>query len=332
MISDKFGENVFRVGGDEFVILAVDIDEKDFENDINDLKETFWRAKDFSVTIGYTWNKDISDVNLHADESRNFAGLSDSQKYSSMLSHNLDKEIESGKYVVFLQPQISFKTGKVDGAEALIRRLDAYGKIQPPITFIPFYEKEGIISKIDIFVLETICKKLNELGNTELQISVNCSRNTLMEENIVQKFSDVCNKYNIDKSQVIIEITETISSACDEVLSGIITSFANAGFPISLDDFGSGYSNLSALKLTDFDELKLDMSLTANVHEDFKSKILTKVALNICEELDDLVSVAEGIETQEQFDVLKEMGCDKGQGYFIDKPMPIEDFVQKYLV
>ncbi len=336
ILSEFFGENVYRVGGDEFIVLELDMDEKCFESKIKDLKNRTFEQKDFSATIGYTWNKSFEHELSETTFNKNFSALSENKKYSSMLSGNLENEIQDGKYVVYLQPQIDFQTGEVEGAEALIRRIDANGAIQPPISFIPFYEKEGIISKIDLCVLDTVCKKLSELKaegvGHQIKISVNCSRVTLIEDDIVQKFCDICSKYDVDRSHIIVEITETISGSCDNILSKIIASFSDAGFGISLDDFGSGYSNLSALKASDFDELKIDMSLTAEVHTDEKSKTLTNVALNICQELEDLVSVAEGIETKEQFDVLKEMGCHRGQGYYFDKPMPIDTFVNKFLI
>ncbi len=154
---------------------------------------------------------------------------------------------------------------------------------------------------------------------------------TVTENGIVDKFVEICNKHDVLTSRIIVEITETISGACDESLSDILKNFSDAGFGISLDDFGSGYSNLTALISSDFDELKIDMLLVANMHKDKKSKSLTKVALNICEEIDGLSSVAEGIETIEQFELLKDLNCDRGQGYYFDKPMPIADFEKKYI-
>ncbi len=325
-LKNIFVEDIFRVGGDEFVVLCKNIDEQLFENKIKELKDILSK-EDFKTTIGYTWNKNYSTEETHNMET--------GEKYSKILSANLDKEIASGKFLVYLQPQIDIKTGEFSGAEALIRRKGADGFVQPPISFIPFYEKEGIISKIDLFVLETVCIQLEEwkkIGvNKDIRVSVNCSRITVTEENIVQKFCNIASKYAIDKSQIVVEITETINGVGDDVLADIIDQFSTCGFSVSLDDFGSGYSNLSSLMVSNFDELKLDMSLINNLHNDEKSRKIIKSALNLCDELTTLVSVAEGIEHYEQYQILKEMNCNKGQGYFFDKPMPIEDFTKKYI-
>ncbi len=334
ILAEIFGDNIFRVGGDEFVVLEKNIDEVNFEEKIQTLKETFYQEKDFRASVGFTWNNNIGEYE-YGEIATGYNVNSDNKGYTEMLCKNLEREIANGKYVVYLQPQIDIKTEEFDGAEALIRRLDANGDIQPPISFIPFYEKEGIISMIDLFVCETVCASLYEWNkkfiDRHFRISVNFSRVTIMESDIVEKISEICDKYAVDRSQIIIEITETISRAEDAVFSKIISNFKDAGFSVSLDDFGSGYSNLSALKLSNFDEIKIDMGLTRDLHLNERSHTLTKVALNLCREFDDVIAVAEGIENRQQFDILKLLDCDKGQGYFFDKPMNIKDFEFKYI-
>ncbi len=330
ILKELFLDDVYRVGGDEFVVLKKNVGEREFESYIKELKQKLSVNKDFDTTIGYTWNKsfevalkEIGDEDL------------ETRRYSEILVKNLQSEIENGKFVVYLQPQINMKTGGFESCEALIRRLDADKTPQAPIGFIPFYEKEGIVSNIDLFVLNEVCASLGEWEkngfNKEMKIAVNCSRMTVTENGIVDKFVEICNKHDVATSRILVEITETISGTCDENLSEILKSFSDVGFGISLDDFGSGYSNLTALISSDFDEIKIDMRLIANLHKDKKSKSLTKVALNICSEIAGLSSVAEGIETLEQFEILKNLNCDRGQGYYFDKPMPIADFADKYI-
>ncbi len=325
-----FADDVYRVGGDEFIILKKNIEEKEFENSIKELNKILWQENDFKASVGYSWN-----TSKHKIQSGISNMASSNYHYNEILLKNLDEEIKRGKFVVFLQPQVEFKTGEIKSAEALIRRLDAEGRIHPPIAFLPFYEREAMIHKIDFFVFESVCKLLEEwkvnYPNKEMMISVNFSRNTINEDDIVQKLIEISDKYNIEKRQIVIEITETINSVADERLPTIVGGFKDAGFSISLDDFGSGYSNLSALKLSDFDELKIDACLISDVHTDSKSKVITEVTLNLCDMLGGLVSVGEGIETIEQYNMLKEMNCGKGQGYYMAKPMPIEEFSQKYI-
>ncbi len=341
ILTEIFGDDIFRVDGDEFVALAKNIDEIDFEHMINQLKNTIFEENDMVASIGFTWNgnfeaKEGEDAqgDDHVDRSLSYDSLTGSKTYTTMLSKNLDREIKNGKYLVFLQPQIDLKTKKLDGAEALIRRLDASGNIQSPNSFVPFYEKEGLISKIDFYVFETICKLINDWRNQEVdcdfKVSVNCSRNTIMKKNIAKILAGMCEKYSVRKSQIIVEITETISHSDDKVFTHVLTELRNEGFSVSLDDFGVGYSNLTSLKLSDFDEIKIDMGLTRDVHLDDKSKILAKVALNLCKEFEGMTAVAEGIETIEQFQILKDLDCEKGQGYYFSKPLKIQEFEEKY--
>ncbi len=333
ILTEVFGENIFRVGGDEFVVLEKNVEELAFEGKISILKNAIFEEPELNATIGFTWNTNIIDEQLQNDNSE-FNTVWDSQTYTAILSKNLENEIKSGKYVVFLQPQICFQTGELGGAEALIRRVDASGNAQSPASFVPFYEKEGMISKIDLHVFETACKllcrwKQKQFGEN-IKLSVNCSRSTVMEKDIVSKLSDICEKYAVEKSMFVIEITETITHTDDKLFSYVMTSLKNAGFCVSLDDFGAGQSNLSSLQISDFDEIKIDMGLTRDIHLDKKARILTKVALNLCQEFQNMVSVAEGIETVEQFDILKGLNCHMGQGYYFSKPISIQDFEQKY--
>ncbi len=327
ILTDIFEKDVYRMGGDEFVVYKENLEESVFEDKVELLKEKL-AGEEFRTSIGYTWNKNFDAQTTDKDD------LDGSERYKKILADNLDKEILDGKYVVFLQPQMDLAEEKVRSAEALVRRVGAGGFYQAPVAFIPFYEREGIISKIDLFVFESVCKELQSwrmAGHTQVStVAINCSRMTIAEEDIVERFTSICDKYGVEKSQIVIEITETTNAISEEVLRDIIQSFADAGFLISLDDFGSGYSNLTSFVMSDFDEVKIDMKLVDDIHTNEKSKALTEVVLVLCDKLDGLISVAEGIEYEEQYKILKEMGCSKGQGYYFDKPMPISEFTEKY--
>ncbi len=333
ILSEIFDDDIFRVGGDEFVVLQANIEELLFEENINVLREAIHLEPDLNASIGYTWNSYFDGFEFDGDKS--YDTVLGSRNYSAILSKNLDNEIKSGKYVVFLQPQIDLATNKLNGAEALIRRIDAGGNIQPPMSFVPFYEKEGMISKIDLYVFRTVCgllSKWNKNDDTKnMKISVNFSRATIMEIGIISKLTAICDEYSLSRSKFVVEITETISHTDDNIFTMVMASLKDAGFCISLDDFGSGHSNLSSLNISNFDEIKIDMGLTRNLHTEPKSRILTKVALNLCEEFEGTISVAEGIETQEQLDILRELGCHTGQGYYFSRPISIEDFEAKYI-
>ncbi len=326
-ICEVFGDDVYRVGGDEFTVIVKDVTEEVFEQKLSTFKEII-KNEDFETNIGYTWNKTFSDV-------PNAMSSSKGNRYSSILSQNLNNEIKDDKFVVYLQPQVDLDTGCVTGAEALVRRIGGDNKLQPPDSFIPFYEKEGMINLIDLHVFEVVCKTIKkwiDSGHDKgVTVAVNCSRMTIMEAGIADKLIDICRRHGVDSSRIIIEITETISGVSERKMSQITSTFSRLGFKLSLDDFGSGYSNLSTLKYTVFDELKLDRSLTGELITDEKSRTLTLSALKLCKEIGGLVSIAEGIEYPEQHEILKNMNCDKGQGFYYARPMPIDDFSRKYV-
>ncbi len=326
IISSIFKENVFRVGGDEFVVISENVPEPEFEKNIALLKEKLNVEPDFNTTIGYTWNKGYNNTS---------SNLCDGENYTCILLENLELEISDGKFIVYLQPQINLSSGKIESAEALVRRLGANDTLQLPTYFLPFYEKEGIISKIDEFVLETVCKTLKSWKDSGVQaiptISVNCSRMTVSENGMVEKFAKICDSYGVEHSKINVEITETVNGIGDNVLVDKIKNFSDAGFMVSLDDFGGSYSNLNSLVTSDFDEIKIDIVIINGIHKDKKAQTLTQIAVNLCDGLDDVLSVAEGVECKEQHDILCEMGCDIAQGYYYAKPMPIEEFSKKHL-
>ncbi len=329
ILQDIFEDTVFRVGGDEFVVILKNISELDFEKRVTLLKERLAGERDFDTSIGYTWNRNLQNTNS------NLTNLYEGENYARILRENLEMEISDGRFVVYMQPQMNLVSGKVESAEALVRRIGAGGMLQAPIYFLPFYEKEGIISKIDEFVFETVCKALKSWKDSGVSalpaISVNCSRITISKEGIVERFSKICDEYGVQRSKLVIEITETINGIGENVLAQIINSFSGAGFSVSLDDFGSGYSNLSALVVSDFDEIKVDMKIVGGIHQNEKSKALTQVAITLCESLNGLTSVAEGVENKQQHDILCKMGCKIGQGYYYARPMPIDDFTAEHL-
>ncbi len=328
ILSEVFEDKVFRVGGDEFVVISENVSEPDFEKDVTLLKEKLAQEADYKVSIGYTWNKNAKNKNKSKD-------FHDCENYVRILSENLEMEIANGKYLVYLQPQMNLASGKIESAEALVRRVGAGGAVQAPIYFLPFYEKEGIISKIDEFVFETVCKTLKlwkESGAKTLPtISVNCSRMTISKKGVVEKFSQICDSYGIEHAKLVIEMTETINRVDEKALALIIKNFSDAGFAVSLDDFGSGYSNLNSLVVSDFDEIKIDMKIIDGIHIDKKSKLLASLAIGLSEGLDNVSSVAEGVENKQQHELLCDMGCTIGQGYYYAKPMPIEEFYNEYI-
>lgn len=265
-------------------------------------------------------------------------------------------DLSQNAYHVMLQPQVELQQeeGREDwfchGAEALIRRSD---NSSFPDEFVPLFEEQGIVRHIDLFVMETICKNLQSWKkeyNRDMQISVNLSRVTLLEPNIVQSVVEICDKYEVDHGKVIIEVTERVGLIPSEVSPELVQEFRDAGYKISLDDFGSDTSNLAALSKLSVDEVKVDKGLVDHIanfnkdHNDYNKKIdkttvknkkikgMVKKVINMCDDFDyDTMTLAEGIENIEQAITLREFKCKYGQGYYFSKPISIDDFFEKYI-
>lgn len=253
-------------------------------------------------------------------------------------------DLSTNQYHVLLQPQILLKKKEEDepwechGAEALIRRSD---NTVFPDEFVPLFEEQGIIRHIDLFVLEIVCQNLQKwkAHGKEMRISVNLSRITLMEPDIVTSIIEICDRYEISHDQVMMEVTERVGLIESEVSTELVQEFRDNGFKISLDDFGSASSNLAALSKISVDEVKVDKGLvdyiaqSENTDLDDKVHSMVRNIISMCREFEyDTITLAEGIEYIEQVETLRRFKCMLGQGFYFDRPLSIEDFYQKYIL
>lgn len=334
ILYELFGDSVYRVDGNEFIILEENVSEEGYETFMSELKKRINDDEQVDVSVGFSWNK-ISDV-----EGEHASVLGDSvsiyndyeiKEYRNFLRNNLVREIKNGRFIVYYQPQINLERNEIVGAEALIRKLDSAGNVLTPFVFIPFYEKQEIISLVDFFVLEDVCRYLHSVGEKNLKMSVNFSRITFFEHDIVERVTDICNFYDVPTSQITIEITETIQGFDQNVLLNTIDAFLKAGFALSLDDFGSGYSNMVLIASANFKEVKIDKTLVDEIVNNDKSKVLANLVISACSQFSDTSTVAEGIETNEQYQLLRDMKCEIGQGYYFDRPLSEKEFTEKYV-
>lgn len=338
-----FGSNAFRIGSDEFICLAIDDSKSDFEAKVASLKSKFNAEPGFRVALGSLWCDDcddiyrkVSQVNavMEAGKSSGYARLDADYNYKAERAHRLLAEIAAGRFTVYLQPKINLQTGLLDGAEALVRKFDEQGNVVAPDNFIPEYEKNGLINYIDTFVLKTVCqllKEWREQGAEPFKVSVNVSRVTLIAEDIIKSSIETCREYGIDPGLIDVEITESFGLLEKNLLVDLISRLHEAGFSISMDDFGTSFSNLELLSQVHFDTVKFDKSLTDSIVDNPKTQILFKAAVSMCREFGDTLTLAEGIETEEQLKVLQKLGCQFGQGYYFDKPLPPQVFWKRYI-
>ena len=248
-----------------------------------------------------------------------------------VLNESFEKAIEDNEFEVYFQPKINLDNEKTAGAEALVRwKHKEYGMISPG-EFISLFEANGKICRLDLYVFEIVCKKLNEWKERELppiKVSVNLSRVHLMEQGIecLKRFKDIKDKYQIPDGQIELELTESMVIEIKQLekVKKIIAQIQACGFLCSLDDFGFGYSSLALLKEFDVDIIKLDRLFFVNSNE--KTWKVVKAFISLAHELN-ITVVAEGVEEKYQIEKLKEINCDLIQGYVYARPLPEEEFV-----
>ena len=247
--------------------------------------------------------------------------------YQQEVTSGFERTLASGEYQIFIQPQVD-ADGRVLGGEALARWIRPDGTIVPPIRFIPVLEKAGLISRLDRYVWELAAKQLLAWKDTDLKglyISVNISALDFYYIDVYRTFTELVEKYGIDRKKLKLEITETavMHDAEKQILR--VADLRSAGFSVEIDDFGAGYSSLSMLKDIEADVLKIDMGfLRETVHAERSRRVLESI-VRMAGKLH-MDTITEGVETREQVDMLSAMGCNNFQGFYFAKPMPVEEF------
>lgn len=344
ILSENFkSTELFRLGGDEFVVISQDSDIRTFRESIRRVQTQVEDFESFSVSMGYAWsetNFNIRELTRQADEmmylnKQHYYENSDQSDYRhfSYIRQELIKSIEMGSFVVYLQPKVYASDGTIYGAEALVRYNHEQHGIIAPSHFIYLLERERIIEHLDLFVLKQACKILNQwrdAGIKQIPISVNFSRLTIADEHIIDKVLKIVDEEHIEHSLIEIEITES-TDMLDRELMGIITrQIREQGFLLSLDDFGSNYTNLASLTEVDMNVLKLDKSLVDGICQDRVSKTVVKSVIDFCAEMN-ITSLSEGVEMKEQVELLVQLGCNLIQGYYYGRPIPIDQFTKQWL-
>lgn len=245
--------------------------------------------------------------------------------------NNFDNAIKNEYVKVYYQPVVSSATGKLCGLEALSRWDDPQFGFLSPEDFIETLEEYHQIHRLDMYIVEKVCKTIREAvdkGRKILPISLNFSRLDFDSLSLAEEVENCLKKYGIDKSVIHIEITESTLSEDDIKLQEELKSFRANGYALWLDDFGSGYSGLNVLKEYDFDMLKIDMKFLSNFEGNERARQILKNVINLAKDIG-MQTLAEGVETQEAYDFLKENGCDQLQGYLFSKPIPLEELEAK---
>lgn len=248
------------------------------------------------------------------------------------LASGLEYALETEQFQICLQPQVS-ADGNVPGAEALVRWIHPEKGVIAPGSFLPVLEQNGSIVKLDCYVWEQACKCLKrwkEQGNTQTYISINISPIDFYFMDVYKVLMKLIDKYDISPKNLKIEITETALMQNLEKQKKLLKQLQDAGFVVEMDDFGSGYSSLNMLKNINVDAIKLDMAFLEESEEKERGRTILTAVVKMSKELD-MPVITEGVETSEQVDFLKGVGCDMFQGYYFAKPMAVAEFEKSYL-
>lgn len=350
-------DTVARFGGDEFVVLFEDVAGRaevlaKAEAFVEALKQPFFIGKEPFVvyaSIGIAlFSEDGSDVSTllrHADSAMYEAKQSEEHicfyvpkmgvhsERRLLLEKELHQGIERDEFVVYYQPVFKGDGNTLHGAEALVRWQHPDRGLLLPVEFIPFAEDSGLIAQIDEIVLEQVVEDLRrwntEADNYILPVSVNISGRHINEKDVT-RLTRILNKSTLGRDCIGLELTETYLMRFAEETVIQLDRLKHAGVKLAMDDFGSGYSSLGYLKRFKIDTLKIDQMLIRDIVEDSDDRSIADAIIRMGHSLG-LQVVAEGVETEAQFETLHAFGCDALQGFYFDHALPAEDFEMKYL-
>jgi len=342
-------DTVARLGGDEFVILQTGL--KDI-NDVTKVAERilekfrnpwFLEGREYYITASLgisiypndgqdekalVRNADIAMSRAKETGKNNYELFMESMKKKMIdkldLENDLRHAIEKEEFVLFYQPQIALATGEIIGVEALIRwQREGVGLVQP-MEFIPAAEESSLIIPLGEWILRTACLQNVRWINSGIKpvlMAVNLSAKQFQQRNLVEMIEKVLDETGMDPTLLELEITESTAMLDVDFTVKVLKRLKDMGIRISLDDFGTGYSSLNYLKILPIDSLKIDKSFVHDLTSSPSEEAIAKSVINLAHKLNLLV-VAEGVETKDQLELLKNHMCDKVQGYLLSKPVP----------
>ena len=331
-------EYVYRISGDEFVIIWTDVEYPIFNAAAEQLEAALVEEKDIA-SFGFVWGaeEDVgvavrkAEQAMQAAKNKFYASNTDLKGQRPGYLDLLLKEFRDSTFIPYLQPLYSIQYDRVYGAEVLVRKIDPHGNIHPPVEFIKVMEKEHMISMVDLEMLRQSCELLqNWKAWPDLVLNVNVSRNTLVEPDYLTQVDKIFADTGVDPRRLIFEITESSQGIQLESLSSLLDELRARGITLAIDDLGTEAACLEMLYLPQIGVAKIDRSLICKAEHSPREQTVIRHLIDLCHDLG-MRCVAEGIETDSQIELLKQLGCDRLQGYKIGKPMPAADFFHQFV-
>lgn len=341
LLRRSFGNSfIFRSFDSEFIILVPNTTKKIFFDRVARVQTVIDRNYPGHAVYGSTWSRGAFSGGNLVQEALTLMLSSQPQLSAKASPSGESPELEgyssalTEKFTVFFQPKVDMHTGKLMGAEALVRGIGEDGSIVPPMRFISRMEKDGTLRELDLFVLSRVLwqqQRWEQQGLKTVPVSVNFSRFTLFDNSTVGAVLAILSHYREEAADKIeIEVTETACAVEDVTLKRALQPLRSLGLHFSLDDFGTGYANLSLFSKVHFDSIKIDRSLISDISVNKVSQSLLQSIVRISAD-SQMTVIAEGVEYQDQVDVLLKSGCTIAQGFLYDKAMDADKFAGKYL-
>lgn len=357
------GEFFCRESADTFYLFLGQTDQQVLETRLTDLMEritgeTISESADYQVTMytGVTVYEAAKDGGEISNEmlltqsrfamqySKGFSGnhvhfydasIHKNEEMDNYIETHMHQALEKGEFRFFLQPKMDLKTGKLGGAEALVRWITESGDMIFPDAFIPQFERNGFCVKLDMYMVEKACAKIRswiDQGLEPIPISVNQSKLLFFEAGYIPTLEALIEKYQIKPEMITLEILEGLALEHASETNAKLKQLHEIGFCISMDDFGSGYASFNTLGKLQIDELKLDRSflLETTKSENGRFRQIMEHIVNLAKSLQ-ISTVVEGVETEENEELIRSLGCDFGQGYLYSRPINEEEFDHKYM-
>lgn len=334
--------NCYRVGRTSFFVVCENMVYEQFMERFRQLEQELERNYYEWIVTSSAWEQNSISARKMKEQVEEKIAVAQNKKRNQHavsekavleIKENIQELIDNGSFRIFLQPKADTDTGEICGAEALVRLYDRRKGLIPPTRFLPAIEQAGLIRHIDLFILDGVCRMMKQWigeGWQPFPVSLNYSRMTILEPDILSDTNRIVERYGIAKNLIEIEITESIGSIDSVSLKNIVDCFTGNGYRIALDDYGAEYSNIYVLYSLQLSTLKLDRRIINDVYHDMKARVIVKNVIDICRQFK-IKSVAEGVETKEHLEVLREMSCDMIQGYYLNKPLPEEEFYEYYI-
>lgn len=333
--------NVYRLTGDEYLAIVENISYEKFMKGVQAAHNKLDNISLGLVTMGYAWEKIDIDVDILVADAENMMREEKKKYYKNLkkghhepiIKQDLLDDIKSGNFIFCLMPIMDVNSNEIAGAEALVRYHHKDLGIMNPERYLTLLEETRLSYHLDLYVFEEVCRTLQRWEMEDLPmvpISINFSSSTLCRQNVTEKMQELVEKYHVSCEYLQVEVAETRGEMNQEMLAETSNKIRKANIRVLLDRFGAKNSSFGILSVMRFDALKLDKSLTANIVGNRRCQIVSQAVIDVCQRLGVNVSAA-GVETQDQLNVLKEMGCDFAQGSLFNKPITVDTFEVRYL-